>query len=343
MKNNIPRYNRSNNPRKGDPGYPGILESQERDPDGNPIADATAAFGDMFYPADAYVIEGGGLIEPSLDDTITVNRVDEHDNNDDWKTERQHADLPHDEEYGYAGLGYKRLPTTPYTADDLINALNEYAASSYKGARLVRDVATAAVFNTSNITGTDALPLLGSDWSRKRAIVKSLAGNTATTEITATGGAGGTASASLPLGVRLVSFQVDMATVAAPVSGVVTLTNSVAGPQSYEITDGPNGGFVGDRFVPALAPVTGAQITVTVPVIVGGGAFTITLIGETDLTVLLGNQNVLSNVVGAGTFSLEPGQSLEVQNTDSLFAVLATGAPVGAIAVVSVLNESYER
>jgi hypothetical protein len=242
MKNKIPSYTRSNNVRRGDNRYPGMQESHERDPEGKPIADAADVFSDIFYPADAYVIEGGGVSEPSLDDTITANRVDEHDNNDDWQTERAHADILHDEEYGYAGLGNKASPVSAYDSEDAIKSLNAFAASSYKGAQLVRNVATAAVYNTVVVGGQDAsqaLPILGENWARKRAVIRALATNTS--------------------------------------------------------------------------------------------------------SVLIGNENALSNVIGAGVFILEAGKDIVIENTDSLAVILPTGAVANTVAYVSVIDESYER
>lgn len=178
-KGNIPKYNI----RAGDKGYPGVQESHERDPGGNAIADATEVFSGLLYPSDAYDVMGGGVEAPSLDDAITANPVGGHDNEPgpvtDWHEQAASLDILHDEEYGYAGLSGKAPLAEPTDPEGDAHNLQAFADSSYKGVQLTRDVATAANYNTFNIVaGNDAIPILGENWARRSARVRSLATNT---------------------------------------------------------------------------------------------------------------------------------------------------------------------
>jgi len=234
-KASIPRYDR-----RKDRGFPGTQEPHERDPEGNPIQPVGAAFSGNLFPAVQYDMTGGGVTEPSVQDEATdLSRIVEHGSTDPRGEVAQLDDaILYDEEYGYAGLGGKKATEKAFDPSDVHRMLEQFAASSYQGAMLTRDVATAAVYNTYLIVGNDALPVLGGNWARRRALVKAPKTNTA--------------------------------------------------------------------------------------------------------NVMIGNQNSLSNAaIGAGVYIMEPGDVVEILNTDSLSAVLLAGT--AGQQLLSVMDESYER
>jgi hypothetical protein len=177
----IPRHDKGRDNQKYDSGYPDAREPQERDPGGNPIQPDAATFSGYIEPVDQFTITGGGLADASTQDEATVlaTSIDPQYDGGDWASERAHADVQYDEQYGYAGLGNRAAPVFPTNTDDLIKALIEYARSSFKQAVLTRDVATDSAYNTITLqVGGDPYVIVGDNELTREIVVRSLAANT---------------------------------------------------------------------------------------------------------------------------------------------------------------------
>jgi hypothetical protein len=101
-------------------------------------------------------------------------------------------------------------------------------------------------------------------------------------QVNATGAAAAGGSAALPAGASITGFDLLFQAGTAAIGGQVTVTNAVGGTLTYDVqqeTTGPTS--VVDRFPGAgLPPVAaGSQITVTVPAMVGGGAWSLVVYG----------------------------------------------------------------
>lgn len=163
-------------------------------------------------------------------------------------------------------------------------------------------------------------------------------------------------SVALAAGASLTGFDINFQS-GTSVSGVVTVTNALGGTLSYAITVPAGGGTFSQTFNPPLPPLTaGSQITVNVPAMVGGPAYSISVNGVTTTAapVVTFSAGQIAGALAPGV--LPPGQarwqfttvpSWENFSADQLLLhfgekliVGATGIPAGlSITPVAVIND----
>lgn len=95
-------------------------------------------------------------------------------------------------------------------------------------------------------------------------------------------------SVSLPNGVPITGFTIQMAPASATVAGVATVTNVAGGTMSYEIVDQTGGGESLTVNFPNPLPTTGPGVaaTVNVPALATGGAGSIVIYGVTTVAAI---------------------------------------------------------
>lgn len=144
--------------------------------------------------------------------------------------------------------------------------------------------------------------------------------------------AGATGNAALGAGNAITGFTVTMATVAAVVSGTVTVTNVVNGTQTYDFTASPSGQNILAVTFPEPIPASaaGSAPTVTLSAIVGGAAAHIIVYGlasvsqAADVSILDGGQQagVIALTAGGSDTHQLTGAGIEIA-TDLQLQVLA--------------------
>lgn len=118
------------------------------------------------------VPEGGGLTAPSLTDFVNVR---EHDSGKDDPRIQPTVidDLDFTDPFYSGGTAFDDPKPQPYTGREARGDMAAYAATSFKNAQNVKDVAGYARVQTFALNGTmPPLLIAGQDWARKRVTVR---------------------------------------------------------------------------------------------------------------------------------------------------------------------------
>lgn len=130
-----------------------------------------------------YDITGGGIEDESTQDSATehieLGKYGSRFETNELASEREHAVVDYDDEYGPSGTGREDPLPAPYTRDDMDRDLQRFVEPAFRRMENSRNLANVWAPGTVDIL-SDGSPycIAGADGFRKRIFIKSVVANT---------------------------------------------------------------------------------------------------------------------------------------------------------------------